>query len=89
MKTVKVYNLQTSGGNPAPEQLVHVLEDGTEMFFSYTTKIAERSPNGKLTLTPSWNFSQTTGKFRNKFTGLTLAETRRGIADGTITLETH
>lgn len=77
----------TKFGNPAKNQEVHMLEDGSEVFFSYGTKIATIDASRHLWLTSAWDASQTTNYYRTQFTGKNTAMTRKGIADGSIRLE--
>ena len=72
----------------APNQL-EILTDEFTFFQSYDTVIAKvNNDSGELCLDESkWNYSKTTSKFRNKFTGLSTDETKKGIDDGSIKLE--
>jgi len=54
--------------------------------FSYETAIATISRSGQVTLTDAWDYSRTTGKYRNEFLGEGIAETRKKIADCTYTI---
>ena len=52
------------------------------IFQSYSTIIAIKQ-NGQVFLDKnSWDYSTTTGKYRNKFLGEGIAETRRKIKEG-------
>ena len=65
--------------------IIHV-ESGT-YFQSYDTIIAFIDINGKITLDEDkWDYSVTTSKYRNKFTGLTTQETKKKIEYGLIQL---
>ena len=56
-------------------------------FQSYNTIIAFIDNNGKITLDEDkWDYSMTTSKYRNKFTGLTTQETKNKIESGEILL---
>ncbi len=57
---------------------------GTKRIFqSYDTVIAVRDEDGKITLDEnSWDYSQTTSRYRNKFLCENTAETRRKIKNG-------
>lgn len=87
MSTTRTYNLNSKFGNPNKEQQVNILADGSEVFYSYGTKIATIAPDGVITLTSAWNASATTNFYRIQFTGKNTAETRKGIADGSIKTE--
>ena len=56
-------------------------------FQSYNTIIAFIDNQGKITLdVDKWDYSSTTSKYRNKFTGLTTQETKKKIESGEIQL---
>ena len=58
-----------------------------DLFQSYETNIAYRDYLGNLYLDESsWDYSRTTSKYRNQFTGLTTAQTKARIKDGSIKL---
>ena len=78
---MKVETMTTSLGNPAANQFV--ITDGSRRIFqSYSTVIAVIE-NGKVTLDSEyWDYSATTGKYRNKFLGEGIAETRAKIKSG-------
>lgn len=61
--------------------------DEGEYFQSYNTIIAFIDNEGKITLDKdAWDYSVTTSKYRNKFTGLTTQETKKKIEVGEIQL---
>ena len=65
--------------------IIHT-ESGT-YFQSYNTIIAFIDNEGKITLDEDkWDYSVTTSKYRNKFTGLTTQETKKKIESGEIQL---
>lgn len=85
--TVKVQNMTSARGNKVPNQFI-IRADGNEYFQSYDSLIAVRMANGKVILDENrWNYSNTTGKYRNVFLGEGIAETRAKIAEGIYTLE--
>lgn len=61
---------------------------GTKRIFqSYDTIIAVSDEDGKITLDEnSWDYSQTTARYRNKFLCENTAETRKKIKQGIYTL---
>ena len=65
----RVRQMVTRGGNPAPNQFLLYTSDG--MYFqSYNSTIAFRDHNGKIQLDENtWDYSRTTGKYRNEFLG--------------------
>ena len=65
--------------------LIHA--DEGVYFQSYNTIIAFIDNKGKITLDEDkWDYSVTTSKYRNKFTGLTTQETKKKIESGEIWL---
>ena len=72
-------------GNKVPNQFI-INNNGEEYFQSYKSIIAKKS-NGKIYLDNIfWDYSVTTGKYRNDFLGEGIAETRKKIASGEYTL---
>jgi hypothetical protein len=65
-----------------------VLEiNGNRYFQSYNTVIAKIDTKGKTYLDKdSWNYSRTTGKYRNMFLGENIDQTRKNIKNGTYKL---
>ena len=58
-----------------------------EAFQSYSTMIAYKDFRGNLYLDKKyWNYSPTTSRHRNTFTGLDTKETKKGIEAGEILL---
>lgn len=73
--------------NGVKNQFLLTDNDGNQYFQSYDSIIAMRTYDGKLVLDGTyWNYSRTTSKHRNQFTGLTTAETKEQIKDGAILL---
>lgn len=100
MRTIKeiprVKNMESPRtGNPVANQYVIVLSDKfgwQEVFQSYDTIIAikyhnEDGSNPIVLDEGSWDYSTTTGKYRNEFLGEGIAETRKKIASGEYKLE--
>ena len=96
---MKVSNMTSSRGNAVPNQFIisDCVTDHSDwrgqMFQSYDSAIAFRSYrnnagfDGTLYLDERyWDYSVTTSKYRNQFTGLTTAQTKAGINDGSIKL---
>lgn len=96
---MKVSNMTSSNGNPVPNQfLLTGIPAGSfyagetraasgDMFQSYKHNIAYRDFRGLLYMDIlAWDYSKPTSKYRNQFTGLTTAQTKAGIADGSIIL---
>ena len=94
---MKVQNMTSHNGNPVPNQFIIDLDEGfwgnmdsKQVFQSYQTTIATKTvwPDRiDIELDRNkWDYSVTTAKYRNQFTGLTTAQTKAGIADGSIKL---
>lgn len=83
---MKVYNMVSPrSGREVANQFI-IEHEGKTYFQSYSTIIAVRD-GGKIKLDKdSWNYSVTTSKYRNVFTGLSTAETKKAIKNGEITL---
>ena len=64
-------------------QMVLTDNQGNEYFQSYDSIICRRSNTGKITLDQRyWDYSKTTGKYRNMFLNETKAETQKKIDSG-------
>jgi len=83
---MKVTNLKSSNGNAIPQQFEIEADNGDLVFQSYQTVIACKS-GGKVTLDADmWDYSRTTGKYRNLFLHEDKAATERKIKKGEYTL---
>jgi hypothetical protein len=79
---VKVSNMQSNNGNDIPNQFIITTKDGI-YFQSYNSIIAFKSKDGKTYLDNYyWDYSKTTGKYRNIFLRETKKETENKIKDG-------
>lgn len=88
-----VSHLRTRRGrNDAANQVV-VHTPAGDAFFSYGVFIAfspaHKDLNNTVVLGPDWNYSNTTGQYRNQFLGEGVADTRRKIASGEYRLLTQ
>ena len=82
MRKIHVENMMSSNGNTVPNQfIIRVNSEGT-FFQSYNTIIAGKTPEGIVLDSEAWNYSVTTGRYRNKFLGENLADTRKKIESG-------
>ena len=73
--------MTSARGNTVPNQFI-ITDNGDEYFQSYRSIIAKRS-KGKIYLDDYyWDYSVTTGKYRNEFLGEGITETRKKIASG-------
>jgi hypothetical protein len=74
-------------GRGVANQFIITDDEGNETFQSYRTIIATNKC-GNITLdVNSWDYSKTTGKYRNIFLGENKAETERKIKSGEYKLE--
>ena len=77
----------SGNGNAVPNQFV-ISANGERIFQSYDSVIAIVRKDGSISLDKKkWNYSATTGKYRNQFLGENIAETRRKINEGIYKLE--
>ena len=82
----KVENMRNNRGNTVPNQFIIQTEAGL-YFQSYNSMIAFKPLSGKIQIDyKKWDYSTTTGKYRNQFLGETKKETEKKIADGTYIL---
>jgi hypothetical protein len=78
---MKVENMTESNGNKVKNQFIIQTDDGL-YFQSYNSVIVKKS-NGKIYLDANkWDYSVTTGKYRNIFLGENKAETQKKIDSG-------
>lgn len=78
---MKIENMTSVNGNKVPNQFI-INNNGEEYFQSYNSIIAKKS-KGKIYLDDYfWDYSVTTGKYRNDFLGEGIAETRKKITTG-------
>lgn len=79
---VQVRNMTSARGNDVPNQFIIVTDEGS-FFQSYSTIIAFQANDGTVYLDESaWNYSATTGKYRNQFLNEGIADTRNKIKTG-------
>lgn len=86
---MKVENmLSPQSGRPIANQFIITDPNtGVEVFQSYKSTIAKKIHGRGLLLDSTyWNYSRTTSKYRNQFTGLTTKETESKIKSGEIQL---
>ena len=80
---MKVRNMTSPRGNKVANQFIITDNHNNEIFQSYNTVIAMRNDSGIVYLDKySWDYSVTTGKYRNEFLGEGIAETRKKIDSG-------
>ena len=92
---MKVRNMESSQGNKIANQFVIETSEGTYFqsyrsiislipyFYSPSKPVNERMPHEKIMLDEHyWDYSVTTGKYRNLFLGQTKKETEAKIESG-------
>ena len=78
---MKVYNMTSNNGNKVANQFI--IEDKNKTYFQSYNSIIVLNKNGKITLDSYyWDYSVTTGKYRNQFLNEGIAETRKKIKEG-------
>ena len=80
---MKISNFTSDKGNKIANQFL-ITEKNKETFQSYDSIIAVKNyKTGKTYLDKYfWDYSATTGKYRNMFLGEGIAETRRKVKEG-------
>jgi hypothetical protein len=82
---IKVENMISTNGNKIANQFILYTDKGV-YFQSYESIIAFQNM-GKIILDSYyWNYSRTTSKYRNIFLGMTTAEVKKRIKEGSIKL---
>ena len=80
---MKVQNITSNSGNKISNQFIIYDSDGSKYFQSYNSVIAKIDPANNITLDQKyWNYSNTTGKYRNIFLEETIKDTRAKIKSG-------
>ena len=85
---MKVQNITSSNGNKIANQFV-ITDDHKNIYFqSYNSMIVKKDTlyNQIFLDQKYWNFSNTTGKYRNIFLNETIKDTRAKIKNGTYIL---
>lgn len=78
---MRVENMTSTRGNKVANQFI-INHNGAEYFQSYKSIIAKKS-QGKIYLDEYyWDYSTTTGKYRNQFLNEGIADTRKKIQNG-------
>lgn len=79
---IKVENMESNRGNKIANQFIIYTGKG-RIFQSYNSLIAFRNTNGETFLDETfWDYSRTTGKYRNIFLNEDLKTTREKIKYG-------
>ena len=92
---MKVENITSNNGNKIANQFIITDDNGNEFFQSYNSIIVKKDYNDhsdsdqvgsgglKIYLDQKyWNYSNTTGKYRNIFLGENITETKKKIKSG-------
>ena len=83
---MKVQNITSNNGNKIANQFIIINNDDHEYFQSYNSMIVKKdyeSDQVKIYLDQKyWNYSNTTGKYRNIFLGETIKDTKAKIKSG-------
>jgi len=78
---MKVRNMTGRTGREVANQFIIHGNNGEVYFQSYRTIIVKQH-NGETYLDSNWDYSVTTGKYRNQFLGENKAETQKKIDSG-------
>ena len=79
---ISVRNMTSSKGNLVPNQFV-IRTSNARIFQSYSSTIAKILNSGNVFLDVDyWDYSRTTGKYRNQFLNENMADTRKKINNG-------
>ena len=79
---MQVNNITSNKGNKIPNQFIITANNGTEYFQSYKSIIVKRTLNNTYLDEYYWEYSVTTGKYRNIFLNETKKETLKKIKNG-------
>jgi hypothetical protein len=81
---MKVKNMTSAKGNKVANQFIITDDNNNEYFQSYRSIIAKRDGDSYQIYLDEyfWDYSVTTGKYRNEFLGEGIAETRAKIKSG-------
>ena len=85
-KQMKVENITSNNGNKIANQFIITVNNGYKYFQSYNSMIAKKPigfREGKIELDQKyWNYSTTTGKYRNIFLDEKMKDTKKKIKSG-------
>ena len=83
LNIAKVENMRSPrSNNEVANQFIITLQNGIKIFQSYNSIISVKA-NGETYLDyDRWDFSRTTGKYRNIFLNETITETKKKIKSG-------
>jgi len=78
---MNVQNMRNSKGNAIPNQFI-IKNEGTVYFQSYESVIAKKVDTQIYLDSNYWDYSTTTGRYRNIFLGESKKETEKKIKSG-------
>ena len=81
---MKVENMDEKSGKVANQFIIR--DGGNTFFLSYNSIIVKISGGETYLDADKWDYSTTTGKYRNMFLGETKKDTEKKIKDGTYKL---
>jgi|TARA_R100000084_G_scaffold78142_1_gene35649 hypothetical protein len=88
MQVPTVMNMKSSRSGKKVKNQFLICTDKGQYFQSYRSIIAFKDNAGNVTLDRNrWDYSVTTGKYRNQFLRMNKAETEKAIKAGQIKLE--
>ena len=80
---MKTENMTSTNGNKVANQFIITDNNGNTFFQSYRSVIVKKNSNYDIELDQKyWNYSNTTGKYRNIFLNETIKDTRKKIKSG-------
>jgi len=80
---MKVRNITGNSGNKIANQFIITDDVGNTFFQSYKSMIAKKTAINSIELDQKyWNYSNTTGKYRNIFLNETIKDTKAKIKSG-------
>ena len=78
---MKVTQMTGKSGQPIANQFI--IDDGDSLYFQSYDSIIVKISHGRISLDRNrWDYSRTTGKYRNQFLGESKAETEKKIKSG-------
>ena len=83
---MKTENMTSTNGNKVANQFIITDDNGNEFFQSYRSVIVKLNGDDVELDQKYWNYSNTTGKYRNIFLGETIKDTKAKIKNGTYIL---
>ncbi len=78
----RVRQMSSRSGSPVANQFEISINSVGTFFQSYSSIIAAKTPEGIILDEYYWDYSRTTGKYRNQFLNENIAETRAKIKSG-------